>query len=280
MMSGNSAGAPGALARPLVRRPSLLDQLAAYIHGSMVVAEIEIRKLRHDPTELLTRGIQPALWLVIFGQALAHIRAIPTGNVDYLTFMTPGILAQSLMFISIFYGLTIIWDRDQGILSKFLAMPVPRASFVTGKALGAGVRALSQAFVIFILALLLGVNLHWTVLGVIGSLLTVVVGASFFATLSFLIAIGLKTRERFMGFGQVLTMPLFFASNAIYPISIMPGWLQFISRINPLTYIVDLLRGYLVTGAVPGALLDWSLLLLALVIVQVIAGRTYHRVVL
>ena len=280
MMSGNSAGAPAALARPLVQRPSLLDQLAAYIHGSMVVAEIEIRKLRHDPTELFTRAVQPALWLVIFGQAIAHIRAIPTGNVDYLTFMTPGILAQSLMFISIFYGLTIIWDRDQGILSKFLAMPVPRASFVTGKALGAGVRALSQAFVIFILALLLGVNLHWTVLGVIGSLLTVVVGASFFATLSFLIAIGLKTRERFMGFGQVLTMPLFFASNAIYPISIMPGWLQVISRANPLTYIVDLLRGYLVTGSVPGALLDWSLLLLALVIVQVIAGRTYHRVVL
>ena len=280
MTSGKSAGAPGALARPLVQRPSLLDQVSAYIHGSMVVAEIEIRKLRHDPTELFTRAVQPALWLVIFGQALSHIRAIPTGNIDYLTFMTPGILAQSLMFISIFYGLTIIWDRDQGILSKFLAMPVPRASFVTGKALGAGVRALSQAFVIFILALLLGVNLHWTVLGVIGSLLTVVVGASFFATLSFLIAIGLKTRERFMGFGQVLTMPLFFASNAIYPITIMPDWLQVISRINPLTYIVDLLRGYLVTGSVPGALLDWSLLLLALVIVQVIAGRTYHRVVL
>jgi ABC-2 type transport system permease protein len=280
MTSGKSAGAPGALARPLVQRPSLLDQVSAYVHGSMVVAEIEIRKLRHDPTELFTRAVQPALWLVIFGQALSHIRAIPTGNIDYLTFMTPGILAQSLMFISIFYGLTIIWDRDQGILSKFLAMPVPRASFVTGKALGAGVRALSQAFVIFILALLLGVKLHWTVLGVIGSLLTVVVGASFFATLSFLIAIGLKTRERFMGFGQVLTMPLFFASNAIYPISIMPGWLQVISRANPLTYIVDLLRGYLVTGSVSGVLLDWSLLLLSLVIVQVIAGRTYHRVVL
>jgi ABC-2 type transport system permease protein len=280
MTSGNCVDARAALVEPLVRRPTLYDQVSAYIHGALVVAEIEIRKLRHDPTELVTRAVQPALWLVVFGQALSHIRAIPTGNIDYLTFMTPGILAQSLMFISIFFGLTIIWDRDQGILSKFLAMPVPRSSFVTGKALGAGVRALSQAFVIFILALLLGVKLHWTVLGVIGSLLTVVVGASFFATVSFLVAIGLKTRERFMGFGQVITMPLFFASNAIYPISIMPGWLQVISRINPLTYIVDLLRGYLVTGSTPGALLDWSLLLLALVIVQVIAGRTYHRVVL
>jgi ABC-2 type transport system permease protein len=279
-MSGNSAGAPAALARPLVRRPSLLDQLAAYIHGSIVIAEIEIRKLRHDPTELFTRAVQPALWLVIFGQAIAHIRAIPTGNVDYLTFMTPGILAQSLMFISIFYGLTIIWDRDQGILSKFLAMPVPRASFVTGKALGAGVRALSQAFVIFILALLLGVNLHWTVLGVIGSVLTVVVGASFFATLSFLIAIGLKTRERFMGFGQVLTMPLFFASNAIYPLAIMPDWLRVLAQVNPLSYMVDLLRGYLVTGVVPNAVADWLVLLGAVVVAQVVAGLNYARIML
>jgi ABC-2 type transport system permease protein len=194
--------------------------------------------------------------------------------------MTPGILAQSLMFISIFYGLMIISDRDQGLLQKVLVMPVPRASFVTGKGLGAGIRALSQAFAIFILALLLGVHLRWTVGGIIGSLLTVLVGASFFATLSMLIAIMVKTRERFMGMGQVLTMPLFFASNAIYPISIMPSWLKALSTVNPLTYIVNLLRGYLVTGHVASPLTDWTVLIVALVIAQVIAGKTYHRIMI
>jgi ABC-2 type transport system permease protein len=95
-----------------------------------------------------------------------------------------------------------------------------------------------------------------------------------------LIAITVKTRERFMGIGQVLTMPLFFASNAIYPLAIMPDWLRVIAQINPLSYVVDLLRGYLVNGNVPNALLDWTVLLVAVVIVQSIASVTYQTIVL
>jgi ABC-2 type transport system permease protein len=250
-----------------------------YVHGALVVAELELRKLRHDPSELLTRAIQPALWLLIFGQAFSAIRAIPTDGVSYLAFMTPGILAQSVLFISIFYGLTVIWDRDQGILQKFLVMPVPRASFVTGKALGAGVRALSQAVVVLALAIILGVQIDWSVIGVLGTLVTVVIGAAFFATVSMLIAIALKTRERFMGMGQVITMPLFFASNAIYPLQIMPDWLQTIALANPLSYLVDLLRGYLVSGTPTTPGLDWLVLLVALAIVQVIAGATFKNIV-
>lgn len=260
--------------------PTLKDWVVGYLHGVWVVTEIEIRKLRHDPFELVTRVVQPALWLVVFGEAFSRLRAIPTGNVDYLTFMTPGILAQSLMFISIFYGISIIWERDAGILQKFLVMPVPRASFITGKGLGAGVRALCQTVVIFVLALLLGVQLKWSVGGIVGSLLTVLVGSSFFSILSMLLAITVKTRERFMGIGQVLTMPLFFASNAIYPLAIMPDWLRVVAQVNPLSYVVDLLRGYLVNGNVPNAPLDWAVLLVAVVIVQSIASVTYQTIVL
>ncbi|MDI3318023.1 MAG: ABC transporter permease [Bacillota bacterium] len=251
--------------------------MLGYLRGSWVVAELEVRKLRHDPTELLTRAVQPALWLLVFGQAMGRLRAIPTGRLDYLTFMTPGILAQSVMFISIFYGLAVIWDRDAGILQKFLVLPIPRGSFVTGRGLGAAVRSLSQAVVILILALLLRVQLHWSLVGILASLATVVLGAAFFSTLSMLIAILVKTRERFMGIGQVITMPLFFASNAIYPLAIMPAWLQVVSRVNPLSAVVDLLRGYLVYGGTPNALADWGWLLAAVVIAQVIAARTYHR---
>jgi ABC-2 type transport system permease protein len=264
----------------LLRPPTLKDWLLSYLHGSWVVTEIEIRKLRHDPFELVTRATQPALWLTIFGEVLSHLRAIPTGNVSYLTFMTPGILAQSLTFTSILYGIGTIWERDAGILQKFLVMPVPRASFITGKGLGAGVRALYQAVVIFVLALLLGVQLKWSIGGIIGALLTVLMAASFFSILSMLIAITMKTRERFMGIGQTITMPLFFASNAIYPLAIMPAWLRVVAQVNPLSYVVDLLRGYLVNGNVPNALLDWTVLLVAVVIVQGIASVTYHRIVL
>ena len=199
-----------------------------------MITELEIRKLRHEPTDLFTRAIQPVLWLLIFGQVLSRIRAIPTGNVSYLDFMSPGILAQSVLFISIFYGIAVIWERDLGIVHKFLASPTPRGALVLGKSLSAGIRALSQAVIIYILALILGVKVDWNPLSLLGVLFAVMLGAALFSTFSLIIACIVKTRERFMGIGQVMTMPLFFASNAIYPIAIMPGWLQVIRALTHL----------------------------------------------
>lgn len=256
----------------------LLSGIAAYLTGSLAVIEMELRKLRRDPTELFARTIQPVLWLLVFGQALSQVRGIPTGGVDYQTFMTPGILAQSMMFIAIFYGLSIIWDRDQGILQKALALPVPRSAFVTGKALGAGIRALFQVAVLMLLALLLHLHIRWTLWGVILSILTILVGASFFATLSMIFAVLLKTRERFMGIAQLLTMPLFFASNALYPISIMPRWLQVLATVNPLSYIVELLRGYLLGQVVGHAGQDWATLFLGTAVLQALAAYLYPRI--
>ena len=123
--------------------PGLGSPVAAiesFIRKTVVIAELEARKLRHDPTELLTRAVQPALWLLVFGQVMNQVRAIPTGDMSYIEFMAPGILAQSVLFIAIFYGISVIWERDLGILQKFLVSPVPRTSIVMGKALSAGVR--------------------------------------------------------------------------------------------------------------------------------------------
>ncbi|MGI6284946.1 ABC transporter permease [Neomoorella humiferrea] len=261
------------------RTRSTGSPIVAYLTGALVVAEMEARKLRHDPTELFTRAVQPVLWLLIFGQAFSRIRAIPTGGINYQTFMAPGILAQSMMFIAIFYGLSIIWDRDQGILQKLLVMPVPRAAFVTGKALGAGIRALSQVVIILFLAFLLRLDIRWSMTGIVFSALAVIVGASFFATLSMIFAALVKTRERFMGIGQVITMPLFFASNALYPIDIMPAWLQVVAKVNPLSYVVQLLREYLLYGAATGSGHAWIVLLGATVIIQVLATYLYPLIV-
>lgn len=262
-----------------VKMSSPIKTILDYILNSFTIAEIEIRKLKHDPTELLTRAVQPVLWLLIFGQAFSRIRAIPTGNVNYQTFMAPGILAQSMMFISIFYGLSIIWDKDQGILQKLIAMPVPRAAFVTGKAFGAGVRAISQVIIILFLAFLLRLDIKWSILNIVMSILTIVLGAAFFSSLSMALAAIVKSRERFMGIGQVITMPLFFASNAIYPIQIMPHWLQIVARINPLSYVVELLRGYLINGSVSQAGISWMILIAATVIIQIISAILYPHIV-
>jgi len=257
-----------------------LVAVARFIDKTLVVAELEARKLRHDPTELITRAVQPALWMLVFGQVFTRVRAIPTGNLRYIDFMAPGILAQSVLFIAIFYGIAIIWERDLGIVHKMLVSPTPRAALVLGKALSASVRAISQATIIYVLALLLGVRANWHPLALVGVLAAVILGACFFSTLSLIIACIVKTRERFMGIGQVLTMPLFFASNAIYPISIMPGWLQAISRINPLTYEVDALRSLMLAGGTNTYGLGWDfgILLAATAILVVIGGIVYPNV--
>lgn len=261
--------------RPLPRWESLVS----FASAALVVAEVEARKLRHDPWEVVTRALQPLLWLTVFGQAVARARLLSERE-DYLTFMAPGILAQSVMFTSIFYGLAIIWERDAGILQKILVLPVPRASFVTGKALGAGLRALLQAAVVVTVALLLQVRFHLDLFSLVTCALAVLLGAGVFASLSMLLATLLKTRERFMGIGQVLTMPLFFASNAIYPIHLMPAWLQVLAQVNPLTYLVELLRDTLVDGQRFGVIQDWLVLLAWLVLLQAIVSRRYDRVLL
>ena len=263
-------------------RTDPFSAVLGFLDKTWVIAELEVRKIRHDPTELLMRAVQPALWLLIFGQVFSKIRAIPTGNMSYIDFMAPGILAQSVLFGAIFYGIAIIWERDLGVVHKFMVSPTPRPALVLGKALSAGLRGLVQAVIIYILALLLGVKMNWNLSALAGVILIVLLGAAFFSTFSLIIACLVKTRERFMGIGQVLTMPLFFASNAIYPIALMPGWLKVISAINPLTYEVDALRSLMLSGGTSamGLGLDFGVLILATALLVYIGARLYPRVVI
>jgi ABC-2 type transport system permease protein len=126
----------------------------------------------------------------------------------------------------------------------------------------------------------LGVRMDWNPLSLLGVLLAVMLGAAFFSTFSLLIACLVKTRERFMGIGQILTMPLFFASNAIYPIAIMPRWLQVVSHANPLTYQVDALRGLMLARGTSsyGAGFDLLLLAGATAILVAIGSRMYPTI--
>jgi len=269
------------LASPaLSRTGGPLSAASGFVRKTIAIAEIEARKLRHDPSELLVRAVQPALWLLVFGQVFTRVRAIPTGNVRYIDFMAPGILAQSVLFVAIFSGMAIIWERDLGIIHKFLASPTPRTALVLGKALAAGVRSLAQAAIIYLLAVLLGVQMNWNPLALAGVLLTAFLGAALFSTFSLVIACLVKTRERFMGIGQVLTMPLFFASNAIYQIAIMPAWLQLISHANPLTYEVDALRTLMLAGGAStyGIGVDLAVLPAGVVMLVVLGGRLYPNV--
>ena len=258
---------------------TFLHPVAGFVEKTFVIAEFELRKLRHNFTELITRALQPALWLLIFGQVFARGGAIHTGNLPYLDFIAPGILAQSVLFVAIFYGINVIWERDLGIVQKFLASPTPRAALVLGKGLSAGIRTLSQTVIVYGLSLFLGVKLNWSPLALLNVVLIVVLSATLFSTFSLVIACVVKTRERFMGVGQVLTMPLFFASNAIYPTEIMPGWLKTVSHLNPLTYVVDALRTFMLAGSTSsfGLGRDYAVILLSAALLVGLGARLYPR---
>ena len=263
-MSVRPAVPPAGSVEPALVLPPAPPLWQVFLNRLVTLCLVELRKLRHDRTELYTRAIQPTLWLLIYGETFTKLRAIPTGSRPYLDYLAPGIMAQSALFIAIFFGIQIIWERDAGVLTKLLATPTPRAALVTGKAFAAGIRAASQVVIVLLLSAILRIGLNWNPLHLLAALLLVVVGSAFFSMLSVTLAGLVLSRDRLMGIGQALTMPLFFASNALYPTHLMPGWLQVLSKINPLSYEVDGLRGVLL--GTPNTLgLDIGVLVVALV---------------
>jgi ABC-2 type transport system permease protein len=250
-----------------------------YWSSVFTLTEFELRKLRHDSSQIWLRSVQPALWLMVFGAVFSQLRAIPTGGFSYLQFMTPGILAQSVMFVAIFYGITVVWERDLGLLNKLLSSPAPRSAIVLGKALSAGVRSIFQAIVVLALALIIRVNLSLSPIDILGVFGIIILFGMCFSSLSMSLAPIFRTRERMMGIGQAITMPLFFASNAIYPISLMPTWLKSIAIINPLSYVVDAMRALLVTGDLSNLSTDMLAIAIATAVLVGLASVNFRRLI-
>ena len=271
MTSAARAARPSASAEP--------SSVVRFVEDTFAVFLAELIKIRHDPVEILSRASQPLLWLLVFGQVVARTRAIDTGSLAYEDYLAPGVLAQSAQFSAIFFGLAVIWERDLGLVHKLLASPAARSALVLGKALAGGARALVQALIVYLAAIAIGVRVRLEPGPVVAVAIVLVLGSSLFATFSLVIACLVRSRERFMGIGQLLTMPLFFASSAIYPVALMPDWLQVVATLNPLTYMVDALRTLMVVGGSSshGLPVDVAVLAGALVVLVWLGGRLYPR---
>jgi len=224
----------------------------------------EMKRFIHQKPRIVTSIIQPTLWLVLVGSNLsgltrnpAAVQALGTGN--YLQFMTPGVMIMTALFGGVFGGTTVLWDRRLGFLNKMLAAPMPRAAIPLGKLLSLMVQSWIQVIVILVVSYLLGVRIITGVPGILfmillASLFEIVMGG-----ISLSLAANIKSIESLFAIINFITLPLIFTSNAIFPITTMPTWLQSIAIINPLTYAVTPMRivamhGWLWPMILPGVL--------------------------
>jgi ABC-2 type transport system permease protein len=278
-MSAQAAGARAGSLELALR--SLSVSAARLRDGTVAIPWAELRKLRHDHLDIFTRSVQPLLWLFVFGTALRRNHTLSGGYGEYRAYLAPGVMAQAALFVAIFFGLGVIWERDVGQLQRLLATPLPRLGIVLGKAAGAAVRALAQALVLLAVVAIAGIAIRWSPFAIAGAVLLLLIGTCGFACLSMILASLVRTRERFMGIGQLVVMPLFFASSALYPLSIMPGWLRVVAHANPLSYEVHGMRDLLLGISAGGILwLDFAVALGFLLATALVAAKTYPHAIL
>jgi ABC-2 type transport system permease protein len=261
----------------LIRAPHGWQWVSATLGRIEAFVIVELQRLRHDRSELVTRMVQPALWLLIFGTTVSHLHMIDTGATSYLAFLAPGIIAQSALFISIFYGVQIVWDQDAGILAKLMVTPAPPSALITGKSFAAGVRSVALVVGTLALTYAMGIGLTINPLRILAAMGIVMLGAAFFACLSMTLAGLVRQRDRLMTIGQVVAMPLFFASNSLYPVRMMPTWLRVLSTVNPLSYEVSALRALLIGS--PFKPVDIVVLVVAAVLGIAAASTLIRRLV-
>lgn len=243
------------------------------------MVKLELRRLRHDRAELYTRAVQPVLWLMIYGPIMSAVKAIPTGGIPYTDYIAPGVLIQSTTFVSVFFGLTIVWERESGILKKLLVAPASRYATVIGRSMASGIRAIFQTFVIIPLALIMGVKFVPNMAFFISAILIIFFASGGFSAMSILVTSFMKTRERVMGMGQAIIFPLFFASNALYPVKMMPQPLQYFALINPMSYVVDAVRGLLISGDLSNLAIDLAAIAIFDAIMFAAASISFRRII-
>jgi ABC-2 type transport system permease protein len=206
----------------------------------------EVKRYLRDRARIVSSFVQPMLWLVIFGSGIRFSGTI--GNLTYQEYIFPGIVGQTLLFTSMFMGISVIWDREFGFLKEILVAPVSRLSVFLGKMFGDSTDAVIQGIIVFVLGALLGIQLApLTFLAALPTMILVTFGL---VGIGLTVASFIESLESFGVIQSFINLPLFFLSGALFPIrGDVPNWLQIASTFNPLTYGVDALRTIILGSA-------------------------------
>jgi ABC-2 type transport system permease protein len=234
-MTTDQTTAPADLA-PLAE---VRNDLAHQARATWVVTRRELLRLKQDRTRILTMLLQPLLFIFVMGTGLGSI--VDTGgDLDFRTFLYPGVLATSVLFTAAFAGISLVWDREFGFLREMMVAPISRASIIWGKCLGGAVVATAQSLLLLALVGTVGIPYDPVLLGeLIGCLF---LGSLLLTALGVLLSTRIKTIQAAMPVSQLLIMPMMFLSGSLFPISGLPDWLSVLTRLNPLTYVVQPMR--------------------------------------
>jgi len=228
------------------------------LHGVWALTTRELKKWLKDPVILFMTILQPIIWMGLLGKAMnlggmlsnlppqvgEQIMRSTFGTTDYFSFMAVGMISFTVMFTTMFSGMSVVWDRRLGFLNKVLSTPVSRAAIVFSKILNSTLRGMFQATLIMILAILFGLQLSpsFTLLNILGIYLAIFLLSAGLSSLFIALSLRSTRQETQMAVVNLINLPLMFASNIFFPVSMMPGWLQAIAHVNPVSYLTDALR--------------------------------------
>jgi ABC-2 type transport system permease protein len=236
---GAAGGAPGA-GTPVVQVSVPARSFRSELRAIKVVWRRELIRFRADRLRIVTSLVQPLLFLFVLGSGLQQLSSAGTHGVDLKTFIYPGVLCISVMFTAMFSAASIVWDREFGFMREMMVAPIRRSSIVIGKCLGGATVAASQGLIL--LALAWAVHVPYSVTLVLGVFALQLLLAFSITAFGVMVAARIKQIQSFMGVMQLVIMPMFFISGALFPVSGLPGWLAVLNRLDPLTYAVAPMR--------------------------------------
>ena len=221
-----------------VRVPA--SSLRGDLRAVKIVWQRELIRFSKDKLRIVTALVQPVLFLFVLGTGLSRLASAGTHGVDLRTFVYPGVLCMAVLFTAMFSAASLVWDREFGFLREMMVAPVRRSALVLGKCLGGATVASIQGIIVICLAGLVGVP--YAPLLILEIVVLQVVLAFAITAFGVMVAARIKQIQSFMAITQMVMMPMYFLSGAIFPVAGLPAWLTVLNRLDPMTYAVDPMR--------------------------------------
>jgi ABC-2 type transport system permease protein len=215
------------------------NDLSHHVRATWVVTRRELLRFKNDRARMASMLLQPLLFIFVMGTGLGSI--VDTGgDISFKTFLFPGVLATSVLFTAAFAGVSLVWDREFGFLREMMVAPISRASIIWGKCLGGAIVATGQSLIL--LALVGTVGIPYDPLLLLALTGCLFLGSLFLTALGVLLSTRIKTIQGAMPMLQLLITPMMFLSGSLFPLGGLPTWLSVVTRLNPLTYVVQPMR--------------------------------------